>query len=94
MKLCSGPDAAKDAEQALQACRGVVYAVETAPGRKTAELENLRSDASLASCRLLGSLGRTEESAAALAWTIESASAAWPGLSAAKKALAKTGAGR
>ncbi|OGS10755.1 MAG: hypothetical protein A2285_10205 [Elusimicrobia bacterium RIFOXYA12_FULL_57_11] len=88
--LCLSLAAENRKEQALQACQGVVYAVDVGTGTHPAWLAIVRNDAAFESYRLLKALGRSEEAQATLIWTVENAPESWPGLAKARESLGAT----
>ena len=66
----------------------MIWSTGPGAGRGDRRSELLGLDASLESCKLLEVLGRAEEARAALLWLTETAPSYWPGLAAARRALA------
>ena len=87
MASCSALAAAGKKAAALQACQAAAAAIDSAGTEPGDKLLMLRSDASFKSYKLLKALGRNEEAAETLFWTVNTASPSWPALPAARKLL-------
>lgn len=90
MASCSALAAAGKKAAALQACQAAAAAVDSAGSEPGEKLLTLRANASFKSYKLLKDLGRPEEAAETLFWTVNTAPPSWPSLPAAKTLLEKS----
>ena len=91
INTCFGLVREEKKEEALRACQDAAYSVYSSTGNRPEALEMLGSDASFESYRLLTELGRADEAAETLFWTITNAPASWPKLSSARELLKRSG---